>query len=469
MRCVSVDIGSTYTKGALFVFENGSLRLLGRAGTLTTREDLSAGFLTCIDTLEAQCGTGRGRAGKAGGLLGSGVPVLISSSARGGLSIAAVGLVPSVTMKMAKSTAISAGGRVTRAFSYKLTGEDIMNLESDPPDILLFAGGTDGGDEIYARHNARMLASSSLSSSIIFCGNRAMKEEVGSILAGKELSLAANILPELDRPEPEEARAGIREIFLRKIVSGKGLDRVISLTGSEVMPTPLAMFEYVKLLGAHNPAWRNYCVIDMGGATTDFYSTLVDPSGTPGVVFRGLPEPASSRTVEGDLGMRINAHNLFDPAGDFLVDRARETGIPADAIRQYTEKLHRAPGSLPGSEREVLIEEILASACVATAAERHAGRRERIFTAGGEVLLLTGRDLSGVEKVIGTGGYLARMPGRFPAPRRVDERGREILLPVRAEYYLDSTYLFPLLANAARSYPRAAAACGISSLVRDES
>lgn len=40
----SIDIGSTYTKGALFALEAGAFRLLSRAETPTTADNLAVGF-----------------------------------------------------------------------------------------------------------------------------------------------------------------------------------------------------------------------------------------------------------------------------------------------------------------------------------------------------------------------------------------------------------------------------------------
>jgi uncharacterized protein (TIGR01319 family) len=82
-------------------------------------------------------------------LLNSGdVTLKYSSSAKGGLAVAAMGLVPSITLESAKVTAHSAGAKIAQYYSYKLNRHDIRALEDSPPDILLFTGGTDGGEEL---------------------------------------------------------------------------------------------------------------------------------------------------------------------------------------------------------------------------------------------------------------------------------------------------------------------------------
>lgn len=147
-------------------------------------------------------------------LLKSGeVQLKYSSSAKGGLAVAAMGLVPSITLESAKVTAHSAGAKIAQYYSYKLNRHDIQALESSPPDILLFSGGTDGGEESYGLANARALAESNVNCAIIYAGNRDIQDEVQSILAQKDLTIVDNILPDLDHPNPYAARQAIAICF----------------------------------------------------------------------------------------------------------------------------------------------------------------------------------------------------------------------------------------------------------------
>ncbi|MBI9104712.1 MAG: glutamate mutase L [Spirochaetales bacterium] len=456
MDCISVDLGSTYTKGGLFSFHEGSLKLVSRATVPTTPFDLSAGFNICIQALSKGTQTDYD------------IPIVFSSSALGGLRIAALGIVPDVTMKMAKLTALSAGGRVSQVFSYKLTEDDLVSLEQEDPDIILFAGGTDGGNEDYIHHNARVLAGSTLKSSIIYCGNRTMKTEVGKILSGREIHFTANILPALNEPAPEEAREKIREIFLEKIVYGKGLDRIIEKTGTRPVPTPLGMYEYAGLISEHSDEWKEFCMIDMGGATTDFYSSCRESSVSEEVVIRGIREPDIKRTVEGDMGMRINALTVLQTANRFLREAILRTGLDFEEFECFVQKVSEKPDFLPSGKVEKEFDRILASACVSVSAERHAGRVESIYTSGGRVKLQTGKNLSGVKKVIGSGGYLSRINAPVWQRNFIDDKGWEILLPQSIEYYRDEKYLFPLLGNIARLYPDESVVLGIDELKKEE-
>lgn len=195
---LSIDIGSTWTKGMLVDLSDHTCML--REASPTTVDNLVVGFNKVYHALLH--GVTKGH------VTGDHPEVFVSSSAKGGLTIAAIGLVPDLTLKAAKMAAASAGGKIIASFSYKLTRSDIEKLETLRSDIILLSGGTDGGDESYVLHNAKMLASSGLNSAILYAGNQTVREEVLAILqdAGKDAQGSANILPDLESVQVDEAR-----------------------------------------------------------------------------------------------------------------------------------------------------------------------------------------------------------------------------------------------------------------------
>lgn len=446
MIITAIDIGSTWTKGAAFQLDaNEALRLLAREARPTTVHNLAEGFLQVRDALDQQAGPGT---------------LMYSSSAKGGLAVAALGLVPDITSEMAKIAAHSAGARLSQVYSYRLTRADILALEQNPPDILLFAGGTDGGNADYLLANADALARSSLDCPIVYAGNRSVRDELAERLQGRDVRFVDNLLPEIGRPNPEPARAALRDLFLDRIVTGKGLDRIVAATGVEPVPTPYAVYEFARLLQAHQPGWDEFMLIDLGGATTDVYSCHAEQP-VAGTVHRGLPEPPLKRTVEGDLGMRVSA-GAAAVSGRALIDEGLgRTPERLEAFAGHVERVSANPGMLPDNAASQQFDAVLAGACLAEACSRHAGRMHEVSTVDGLVNVQTGRDLRGVKRIIGSGGYLASEPQFDPNPwlRRVrlDERGHQILVPQSVQYYRDEHYLIPLLANAARHCPEPAA------------
>ena len=462
MKLVSIDIGSTWTKGALFQLLDDELVLLGRQACPTTVANLAEGFFRVLEQLAGPTAEDDIRSGA--------VRLFYSSSAKGGLAVAALGIVPEITLETAKVAAYSAGAKLTSVLSYKLTRSDIKALEAKPPDIFLFAGGTDGGNTDYVLANAQALANSTLDCSMVYAGNRAVRDEVAELLAHKELRTVDNLLPEVDSPNPDPAREAMRSIFLEKITKGKGLDTIIARTGAEPLPTPYAVFEYVKCIRQHVPGWEEFILLDMGGATTDVYSAHRE-SPAADTVLRGLPEPDVKRTVEGDLGMRVSAQSTAESGRALIAEALKNApeGIAAtSAFADFVNHVTLHPETLPADAQGQAFDALLAGACISHACARHAGRSHQVHTADGIFNLQVGRDLRGVKRLIGSGGWLANTPGFTPsqwlAQQRLDAKGKSILLPTQVEYSRDAGYLFPLLANVACAFPAPAARAGIHAL-----
>ena len=460
MIVAALDIGSTWTKGATFrVAESGEVVVLSRAACPTTVGDLAEGFLDVLHQLVSDDPLSQLHSGA--------LRLQYSSSAKGGLAVAAIGLVPEVTLEIGKVAAQSAGARLTQVFSYRLTRADLARLEAETPDILLFAGGTDGGNHRYVLDNAAAIAASAIDCEIVFAGNRAAADEVATLLDGKRLRIVDNLMPVFNEANPEPSRDAIRQIFLDTIVRGKGLDRLVAMTGAEPVPTPFAVLEYVRAIRTQVPGWESFMLIDMGGATTDVYSAHREAP-QPGTLLRGLAEPEIKRTVEGDLGMRVSARSAAHSARSLPPSVLERHGIDPVALEAYAAQLSARSEHLPQNASERAMDEMLAGLCIGHAAARHAGRCASVYTCEGEVRVQTGRDLRRVEKVVGSGGWLARAanfePAAWFAGHVLDARGRAVLMPQEFHYYRDEEAVFPLLANLAREVPGAAARAGVRQL-----
>ena len=75
------------------------------------------------------------------------------------------------------------------------------------------------------------------------------------------------------------------------------------------MPTPSAMLTAMELLSDgwdEIPGIGELVGVDLGGATTDVYSVAEGSPANTMTVIKGLQEPYTKRTVEGDIGMRYS-------------------------------------------------------------------------------------------------------------------------------------------------------------------
>ncbi|HET9023637.1 MAG TPA: glutamate mutase L, partial [Burkholderiaceae bacterium] len=129
---VLVDFGSTYTKVvAVDLMQQVVLARSHHPSTVDT--DVTIGLDRALATI-------RSRVDLDGALH------LASSSARGGLRVVAIGLVPELTAEAARQAALGAGARIVGVYSHELTRSDVGEIEALRPDLLLLAGGTDGGN-----------------------------------------------------------------------------------------------------------------------------------------------------------------------------------------------------------------------------------------------------------------------------------------------------------------------------------
>lgn len=441
-QLLSIDIGSTYCKGALFSPANGCLRLDAKATVPTTPDYLPSGFCNLLEQLKLSCKSLKT------------LKTLWSSSAKGGLKIVALGIVPELTLKMAREAACSAGAKIVADYNYKITDDDLESINKIAPDILLFTGGTDGGNENILLHNAEILRNLNCNIPIIYAGNRAIKLKISEILAQHQVHITDNVLPDMEHPNPLPARNEIGKIFIEQIVHGKGLQEIIDITGSNPLPTPYSLLEFIKK-SSESGEMANLGVIDLGGATTDFYSCCKSISKS-GVILRGLREPDLKRTVEGDIGMRVSAKVASEVAHSHINRQLERLNLPRPVFEQYINKINLRPDALPETAQEEAFDQILAAACVVIATERHAGRLHKVYTINGDVEVQTGKDLSEITMIIGTGGYLSAQNESFMErvfadilPQKQDEH---YLLPHQPKFCFDREYLLPLLANASRLF-----------------
>ncbi len=458
MKIVSIDIGSTWTKGAIFQLENNQLKLISRAAHKTTIDNLATGFFHVLETLAPTYSSSVAK---------NEMKLFYSSSAKGGLAVAALGIVPDITLETAKIAAFSAGAKINHCFSYHLTEADLTEMQNSAPDILLFTGGTDGGNSDYVLSNARKLAELDLDCSIIYAGNRAVADQVSQILVEKELTVVDNILPEIDQHNPQPARDAMRDIFLAKIVKGKGLHTIIEQINEQPLPTPFAVHELTRHIRNHVQGWEEFIVLDLGGATTDVYSCHKEQLGAA-TVLRGLLEPEIKRTVEGDLGLRISAQAAVESNPALLANELGKYLQTQESLVEYANKVSHSPDHIGSNKLDQQKDQLIAGSCIANACARHAGRMHKVHTADGIVNVQTGRDLRSVKKLIGSGGYLANStlftPNDWLNKIPEDNRGRQVLLPDTITYFQDDQYLLPLLGNIAQQYPEAAAQAAIDSL-----
>jgi uncharacterized protein (TIGR01319 family) len=446
---VLADFGSTFTKVALVDEADG--RLLARAEAPTTiGTDLMDGY---ADALRAA----RARAGDANDY---GTELAVSS-AGGGLRVAAVGLVADLTAAAARQAALNAGARISSVLAGPVGAAERERLQRERPEIVLFAGGTDGGQRAKVLENASALAECELDAVIVIACNQEVADEVAELLrrAGHLVEIAPNVMPALGRLEIDGARQAILRAFIKHVIRGKRLSANPRFEQIVKMPTPDAVLRATELLanGAGSRAGvGDVVVVDVGGATTDVHSHRTFKPVTPGIDEPLVPVPMTVRSVEGDLGLRAGAPGVVDADADWLA--AKIARRDAADLTSAAAQRESTPQWIPvdGSERR--LDDLLAVSCSAHALNRHCGRMLlRVDGSGPPKLVRTGPDLREARRLVGTGGILAHHESAVTLLRDgLERRAPRSLSPRSPEVSIDRSYVLAAAGLLSTRNPEAA-------------
>lgn len=442
-----IDFGSTYTK--LTAVDVDAEVILGTASAYTTvQTDIGEGLEKARKVLEEKTGPVEYEATYA------------CSSAAGGLRMVASGLVPELTGEAAKLASLGAGAKVAAVYAFELLEEDVEEIAALKPDIFLLAGGTDGGNTACILHNAKMLASIHPEFPIVIAGNRTAARQCAKILEGCEVYVCPNVMPKFGVLNIEPTQKQIREIFLDRIIKAKGLSRAAELLSDIMMPTPSAVLQAMELLAngcEGEPGIGDLVAVDVGGATTDVYSIADGMPEHMNTVFKGLPEPYSKRTVEGDIGMRYSIQGILDAAGEGRI--AQISGLSPKRVRELVADLKENTDKVPNGDQELeALDHALASCAIEEAVRRHAGTISETYTMMGLTYVQEGKNLTKVRQIVVTGGSLIHTArtAEIAAHACYSANQPDSLRPRAADIWVDRTYILAAMGLLSNYYPQTA-------------
>ncbi len=432
------EIGSTTTVVSAFTGVKNDLPELagqGQAPTTVLNGDVTLGLTHAIEALERQLG----------------FPVdweemVAASSAAGGLRMTVHGLVYDMTVKAAREAALGAGANIHMVTAGELSKSDIEGIRKINPNIILLAGGVDYGEKKTVITNAERLATSlSPTIPVIYAGNIAAKPQVSAIFNSHGFTVKAvdNVYPRIDHLNIEPTRRVIHEVFEKHITEAPGMSKIRKMVSGRIIPTPGAVMQAACLL---REEIGDLVVLDVGGATTDVHS--VAEAGAETASLLTTPEPLAKRTVEGDLGVYVNAENV----------------LALTNLEQLCERLCCQPEHLidlrtplPETMSQKEFARILTEIAVTTAIKRHAGTMEYIYGPTGRMVVARGKDLTGVKWIIGTGGALIKLPAGCAILSRLNvQQNNNCLLPRNAHVLVDRHYIMATAGLLADKYPRSA-------------
>lgn len=431
---VLADFGSTYTKVTLVEPSTG--RLLGQAqAPTTTTTDVIRGYHQALADACAQAGNPELGLRRA------------ASSAGGGLRVAAIGLVEDLTSGAAAQAALNAGARVELVLSGRLDDAGTAVLLEVAPEVILLAGGTDGGNADVVLHNAKALSLAHPPAVVIVACNALVARQAADLMSASGLvaEAVANVMPRIGTLDVEPARRAISKAFLSHVIQGKGLSATAEFHDLVAMPTPEAVLAATELIAAGSnahPGIGDVMVVDVGGATTDVHSAA-----SPVAYETGLDEPLMPvlpllRTVQGDLGMRSSARGVLAADEAWLTEQWATAGA-GESLESAIDRRREQPGHLPTDDADQAVDKLLATSCVTIAIRRHCGLLHTSLRHNAPPRIApSGPDLRDVPLVIGTGGVLVSGDdGQHVVDAALARRQPRSLVPQHPLVLLDRRYI----------------------------
>jgi uncharacterized protein (TIGR01319 family) len=426
-KIMVVDFGSTFTKIGIFDTKQETFDLRYKP---TTIEDIRIGLADGLGVLDECQASGDWK--PLTRKMNEFAIRLPCSSAKGGLKVATVALVKEESGFAAELAALTAGAKLVGSYEGQLTSDQSRRIyEGDQPEIILLAGGTDNGGDNYTQlHNARMLARASRFANysdygvpVIYAGNQDIRERIENIFCYRDIDVHStpNVMPEINDFQIEVVNETIRHLFQTVIIRAKGFDVVEEYMDAPFIPTPRAAFRGINLLAngyGDEQGLGNIMALDIGGATTDFYSNVEDNPlyAFPGddtqrkvkrTILKTPNVPLVYRRVEGKYGLSYNAENLkelerfkdgsmdrdlnhylsnrfpdglLSGADQFTEFTYRNNGTSEVDLESYLSWISQNPHHTPQSNVENAVSSFLAREIMAVATSKHVGKVEETET-----------------------------------------------------------------------------------------
>ncbi|KQC10052.1 MAG: methylaspartate mutase [Candidatus Cloacimonas sp. SDB] len=441
-RIIATDCGSTTTKSILIEYIDGEYRQTVRGEAPTTVEkplnDVTRGVLNAVTELEELARLKYNdpsiKFTKADTINitdnDEGVNAYVStSSAGGGLQMMVTGVVARMTGESAERAALGAGAIVMDLIASndkRPNYEKIERIRQLRPDMILMAGGVDGGTTKHVVEMAELVGAadpkprlgSSYKLPVIYAGNNKARDAIKETLEEKtDLIITDNLRPTLEVENLGPARDKIHDLFMEHVMAqAPGYNKLMDWTKGPkdgklinipIMPTPAAVGNIMQAIA------KRYNIevlgVDIGGATTDVFSVF-----TENHIF--------NRTVSANLGMSYSISNVLATAGLKEILRWVPFNIDESSLRNMIKNKMIRPTTIPQQLEELVLEQAIAKEALKYAFIQHkefavglkGGQRKREISeafsqsVSGETIV----DMMSLDLLVGSGGVLSHAPRR---------------------------------------------------------
>jgi uncharacterized protein (TIGR01319 family) len=199
-----------------------------------------------------------------------------TSSAGGGLQMMVAGLIKSMTAESANRAALGAGAIVMDVIARddgRQPYQKISRIRSLRPDMILMAGGTDGGASSHVMEIAELIKAAepkprlgvAYELPLVYAGNINIRNQIQKLMdEGFALQIVDNIPPVLEQENTEPARRAVHELFMEHVMShAPGYTKLMQWTDIDIMPTPAGEGMAIQLIA--NTFQKNVLGVGLGG------------------------------------------------------------------------------------------------------------------------------------------------------------------------------------------------------------
>ena len=423
---LATDVGSTTTKARFFHRRNGEWRFLvaGEAPTTveTPYEDVTLGVRNAVREVEELTGhrilslDGSGIAVPYDGKVGVDL-YCTTSSAGGGLQMMVAGLIKTMTAESANRAALGAGAIVMDVIARddgRKTYQKIKRIRSLRPDMILLAGGTDGGATAHVIEIVELIKAAepkprlgvAFELPIVYAGNKFLRPQVEKLMDEDfALTMVDNLRPVLEVENTEPSRRAVHELFMEHVMShAPGYLKLMKWTDVDIMPTPAGEGMAMQLIASTYK--RNVLGVGLGGATTNVYSIV---------------DGRFVRSVSANLGMSYSITNVMKAAGVENIMRWLPFKLDdEDVASRLMNKMIR-PTTIPQTLEDLIVEHSVAREALRLGLEHHKTIATRlkgiqlqrtISDMFDQALEETYIKMMVIDIIAGTGGLLSHAPRR---------------------------------------------------------
>jgi hypothetical protein len=355
---LAVNVGASSTRAVLFDVVEGRYRFIASGQAPSTAEapfkDVSLGVHQAITNLQTV--TGKIFIDQNYQLItpvqadGSGVDAFAATLSAGpALRAVVVGLLADVSMESAQRLAETAYLQVIETFGLndqRKPDEQIDAILRARPDVIILAGGTDGGASrsvqkiLEAVGLACYLMPEEKRPTVLFAGNQSLKDSIKESLGNLTPSLhfSPNIRPSLDTEDLAPASRELAQVFsdVRKR-NMPGADELSTWTGGRTLPTAFAEGRIIRFLSQMNGTSRGILGVDIG--TT----AAVVAAGFNGKLTLG---------VYPQFGLGDNLPGLLSYTSLEDIMRWLPLDIAPSVVRDYLYQRSLYPGTIPATKED---------------------------------------------------------------------------------------------------------------------